>query len=95
MSKNAYTSAWTWANSSIPGERLSLTQAKRTMPKKEHGGIKPKLVEGKIRFESSAEQRELRAGDLCPVCQQERLEYDGLLNLSCPHCGAAASGCFT
>ena len=36
-----------------------------------------------------------RAGDLCPVCQLERLDYDGLLNLSCPECGAISGGCFT
>ena len=38
---------------------------------------------------------ELRAGDICPVCREERLDYDGLLNLSCPVCGPAAVGCFT
>ena len=37
----------------------------------------------------------LRAGDLCPVCGKERLDYDGLLNLSCPVCGPAVGGCFT
>lgn len=37
----------------------------------------------------------LRAGQLCPVCQRERLDYDGLLNLSCPNCGVAVGGCFT
>jgi len=37
----------------------------------------------------------LRAGDLCPQCKQERLDYDGLLNLSCPKCGYAVGGCFT
>lgn len=36
-----------------------------------------------------------RPGDLCPKCGQERLDYDGLLNLVCPRCGAAAVGCFT
>jgi hypothetical protein len=39
--------------------------------------------------------RRLRAGDLCPKCQSERLDYDGLLNLACPQCGYALSGCFT
>jgi hypothetical protein len=38
---------------------------------------------------------EFRAGDLCPQCKQGRLDYDGLLNLSCPHCGYAVGGCFT
>lgn len=37
----------------------------------------------------------LRAGDLCPQCRQEQLDYDGLLNLSCPQCGYAVGGCFT
>jgi hypothetical protein len=39
--------------------------------------------------------RRLRAGDLCPICHSERLDYDGLLNLACPKCGYALSGCFT
>jgi len=37
----------------------------------------------------------LRAGDLCPICKTERLDYDGLLNLACPQCGYALGGCFT
>lgn len=37
----------------------------------------------------------LRAGDLCPQCKQAQLDYDGLLNLSCPKCGFAVGGCFT
>lgn len=36
-----------------------------------------------------------RAGDLCPKCQRERLDYDGLLNLACPICGVVEGGCFT
>ena len=39
--------------------------------------------------------REARAGDLCPQCQEGRLDYDGLLNLACPKCGYALGGCFT
>lgn len=39
--------------------------------------------------------RRLRAGDLCPNCKSERLDYDGLLNLACPNCGYALNGCFT
>lgn len=38
---------------------------------------------------------EVRAGDLCPKCKEERLDYDGLLNLTCPNCGYALGGCFT
>jgi len=37
----------------------------------------------------------LRAGNLCPICQTESLDYDGLLNLVCPQCGYALGGCFT
>jgi hypothetical protein len=43
----------------------------------------------------SAAPTQLHAGDLCPTCGVERLDYDGLLNLSCPQCGPAQSGCFT
>ena len=38
---------------------------------------------------------ELRAGDLCPACARGRLDYDGLLNLSCEECGFSLAGCFT
>ena len=39
--------------------------------------------------------KELRAGDLCPRCQEEHMDYDGLLNLACPKCGYTLGGCFT
>lgn len=39
--------------------------------------------------------RVLRAGDICPACEAAELDYDGLLNLACPHCGYALGGCFT
>ena len=38
---------------------------------------------------------EARPGDLCPQCREERLDYNGLLNLACPKCGYALGGCFT
>jgi hypothetical protein len=41
------------------------------------------------------QSHELRSGDLCPQCREGFLEYDGLLNLSCPTCGFAVGGCFT
>lgn len=45
---------------------------------------------------ASPDQTPLRAGDLCPFCRVERLDYDGLLNLSCPRCGGNFSGgCYT
>lgn len=37
----------------------------------------------------------LHAGDLCPGCAEDRLDYDGLLNLVCPSCGYMQSGCYT
>lgn len=45
--------------------------------------------------ESQAIKPPLRAGDLCPTCQHEKLDYDGLLNLACPSCGSVLGGCFT
>lgn len=36
----------------------------------------------------------LRSGDTCPKCREERLDYDGLLNLSCFRCGFSLGGCF-
>jgi hypothetical protein len=38
---------------------------------------------------------EPRVGDACPACQEGRLDYDGLLNLTCAKCGYSLSGCFT
>jgi hypothetical protein len=52
------------------------------------------LVELSLGAQKNAAQ--LRSGDLCPNCQVERLDYDGLLNLSCPNCGVvdgAWGGC--
>ena len=38
---------------------------------------------------------EHRSGDQCPLCNQGTLDYDGMLNLTCPECGFAVGGCFT
>jgi hypothetical protein len=38
---------------------------------------------------------ELRAGDVCPACAKGKLDYDGMLNLSCEECGFSLTGCFT
>ena len=43
----------------------------------------------------SEKSGELHSGDLCPACKQELLDYDGLLNLTCPSCGFSVGGCFT
>ncbi|HMN60413.1 MAG TPA: hypothetical protein PJ988_08620 [Anaerolinea sp.] len=39
--------------------------------------------------------RRNRQGDVCPRCGKARLDYDGLLNLSCPVCHFMEGGCFT
>ena len=38
---------------------------------------------------------EPRRGAICPVCGEGKLNYDGLLNLTCSHCGYTLGGCFT
>jgi hypothetical protein len=43
-----------------------------------------------------ADVHPLRAGVLCPQCMTSTLDYDGLLNLSCPTCGfSQGGGCHT
>lgn len=53
--------------------------------------------EWKIQFDptGSASLNRIRVGDICPRCQNERLDYNGMLNLVCPNCGVIESGCFT
>lgn len=56
--------------------------------------LAPGLLELSLGAQKTTAQ--LRSGDLCPNCQVERLDYDGLLNLSCSHCGVvdgAWGGC--
>ena len=51
---------------------------------------------GARQSQPAARSGHLRAGDLCPNCREQRLDYDGLLNLSCPRCGTldgAWGGC--
>lgn len=50
---------------------------------------------GQDPVKNSEASREPHPGDLCPKCRQGKLDYDGLLNLSCPSCGYSISGCFT
>jgi len=41
-------------------------------------------------------RRCLRQGDRCPRCKKAKLDYDGLIQLSCLHCGFVADpGGFT
>lgn len=46
-------------------------------------------------YTKNYKSKRLRAGDLCPICYTERLDYDGQINLSCPKCGVISGGCFT
>jgi len=34
-------------------------------------------------------------GRLCPQCNQGIMDYDGLLNLTCPKCAYTQVGCLT
>ncbi|BAJ63238.1 hypothetical protein ANT_12040 [Anaerolinea thermophila UNI-1] len=40
-------------------------------------------------------QRQGDWGSTCPKCHQGVLDYDGMLNLTCPVCGYQEGGCFT
>ncbi|MDK2982120.1 MAG: hypothetical protein PWQ55_2467 [Chloroflexota bacterium] len=37
----------------------------------------------------------ISVGQDCPRCGQAKLDYNSLLNLSCPHCGYEVSASFT
>jgi hypothetical protein len=50
----------------------------------------------KLDYLAAPEQTaELHAGDTCLQCRKGILDFDGLLNLACPHCGYSLGGCFT
>jgi hypothetical protein len=36
-----------------------------------------------------------KVGDICPRCQAATIDYNQLLNLSCPDCGYTLAGCST
>ena len=61
------------------------TQAPSVAPLNLEGG---KLAQGKPVVSP-------RYGELCPLCQEQRLDYDGFLNLVCPKCGVLSGGCYT
>jgi len=45
---------------------------------------------------SETQRARQHAGDVCPRCEAGILDFDGLLNLSCPACGySAEGGCHT
>ncbi len=37
----------------------------------------------------------INVGQNCPRCGQAKLDYNSLLNLSCPHCGYEVNASFT
>jgi len=53
------------------------------------------LEAGDLEEAPQTQRKELRSGDICPLCGEYALDYDGLLNLACPKCGPLAGGCFT
>jgi hypothetical protein len=60
-----------------------------------------RALENRSLHQSSEKAQEqlapLQRGGRCPKCGQGSLDYDGLLNLSCPHCGYtnSAGGSYT
>ena len=51
-----------------------------------------------LEFQIDSPSKELttpKIGDLCPQCQSAKIDYDSMLNLSCPDCGYTVAGCFT
>jgi hypothetical protein len=78
----------TFAGPLASKQRMEKEQAKKS-PLESLPAIRLDVVE------IEPQRARLRAGELCPQCKTERLDYDGLLNLSCPQCGVAVGGCFT
>ncbi len=51
-----------------------------------------------LEFQIGTHQQETatpKAGDSCPECESAKIDYDNLLNLSCPKCDYILAGCFT
>ena len=53
------------------------------------------LVQETSMFDPPIEVVNPKAGDTCPQCQIVKIDYDGMLNLSCPDCGYTLAGCST
>lgn len=53
------------------------------------------LTEGRLAAARPGADSSLRCGVTCPVCDNGCLDYDGLLNLTCPECGFSLGGCYT
>ena len=47
-------------------------------------------------FDATQQQngKDSQAGELCPGCGKVGLDYDGCLNLVCPHCSYVSAGAF-
>jgi uncharacterized protein (DUF983 family) len=60
-------------------------------PEGEDEALKPVLIP----LEDQSREKATGAGSLCPKCHHGVLDYDGMLNLSCPVCGYKEGGCFT
>jgi ribosomal protein S27AE len=56
--------------------------------------LEPDLIQA-LSLAGGVDAQEPRAGEVCPNCGRGVLDYDGLLNLSCPECGYTSPGCFT
>lgn len=55
----------------------------------------PFILEPSEKEQGNTPAKARQAGDICPKCGQERLDYDGMLNLTCAACGYSEAGCFT
>jgi len=42
--------------------------------------------------ENQPSEKPLRPGDPCPRCEIGKMDYNGLLELECTHCGYVISG---
>jgi len=68
----------------------------KIMPNSRTGTVKrPKVKKKLSKPRATSRSRSCRAphaGQKCPNCGKGKLDYDGLLQLSCPYCGHLASG---
>ena len=49
----------------------------------------------KNQVDPEGNQKEFRVGDLCPDCENDLLDFNGLLSLECETCRFTINGCFT
>ena len=98
-SASDFTTAWIWTISwdcnffKTPASKLRMDKPPPTVPPISLGRLPGKR--DLITTPGLRPTVDLRAGDLCPACREVHLDYDGLLNLSCPGCRYTEVGCFT